>query len=138
MALVAPGQALLPPIRVLRGHDPLDCAEPVIEPARRVVKIVEKLLVTRGERLRLFPLRHVMKDQPRKTEADDRYNDDCVYIHLLPLGRERGFHGFKLFVDGFARLQVGDFFLEALGTGHAQRIGAALGEIGAALKHLEA
>ena len=44
---------MLAPFGVLGGHDALDRAHPVIEPARDVVKLVEELLVGAGEDLRL-------------------------------------------------------------------------------------
>src|SRR5688572_29523299 len=63
-------------------------------------------------------------------------------IALVPLRRQigvsRGFHGFQFGVDLFGRFQFGDLFLEAFRAGHAERVGASLGEVGAALEELEA
>jgi hypothetical protein len=82
---LAPGQALLPPVRVLRGHDPFDRAQPVVESARRFVELVEKLFVARCQRRRLLPFRHIMENEPRQSDEDrdDRQRPDHVAKYVF-------------------------------------------------------
>jgi len=68
-------QALLPPVRILRGHDPLDRAKTVVETPRQVVKFVEKLLVRARDRRRLLPLGHIVEHQPGQSDEQDRTDD---------------------------------------------------------------
>ena len=57
---------------------------------------------------------------------------------LYPPGLHRGLHCFQFGVNAVARAQVGDFFFQAFRPGHAKRIGAPFGEVGAPFKHFEA
>jgi hypothetical protein len=59
---LASWQALLPPIGIFGRHDPLDRAKAIIDAPGSIVEIIEQLFVARGQRLRRFPLRHVVKD----------------------------------------------------------------------------
>src|SRR3546814_13510556 len=63
----------LAPVRVLRGHDALDGAEAVVEPAGELVEPVEQILVLRGQRRRALPSRDVVAAQPGKAEDAGRY-----------------------------------------------------------------
>jgi hypothetical protein len=49
------GRALLAPVGVLGGHDPLDRAHPVVEPAGEVVQFLQQPLVAAGQRRRRLP-----------------------------------------------------------------------------------
>src|SRR3546814_20045489 len=73
----------LAPVRVLRGHDALDGAEAVVEPASELVELVEQILVLRGQRRRALPSRAVVEDQPGKAaeEGSDREGGDPDGFH---------------------------------------------------------
>src|SRR3546814_2677326 len=74
----------LAPVRVLRGHDALDGAEAVVEPAGELVELVEQILVLRGQRRRALPSRDVVEDQPGKAEEEGSDRDG---------GNQDVFHG---------------------------------------------
>ncbi len=72
LACAAVRDAMLAPGGVLRVHDPLDRADPVVKPPRHFVQVVEQSLVAGRERLRLLPLGDVVEDQPRQADEQDR------------------------------------------------------------------
>ena len=82
-----------------------------------------------------------MEDQPWQPDEhhrdDNQRNQYVFHRQLLPLGLERGLHGFELGVDRFRGLEFGNLFFEALRRSQRQRVGASLGEIGTALEQLE-
>jgi hypothetical protein len=64
-------KAILAPVRVLGGHDPFDRAQPVVQPPRGVMELVQQFLVRTGQRRGGFPLGDVVKDDPRQANEQD-------------------------------------------------------------------
>src|SRR5438309_4309694 len=88
LAVVAARHALLPPVRILGRHDPLNGAQAIVQASRCLVKLVEKLLVTCRKRRAGLPFGYVVKDQPGKPDEQryDRDQWDNIIVHksLLP------------------------------------------------------
>src|SRR5829696_7669837 len=80
-------QALLAPGRIFGGHDALDRAQAIVEPARRIVEVVEQFLVRPGQPRGGLPPRDVVEHQPRQADEDrhDRHhaNDKISRFHSL-------------------------------------------------------
>ena len=69
--------------------------------------------------------------------AIERISDDIPLSLPYQLGRERGFHCVEFGIDRVGRAKLGNFFLQALRPGQAERVGAAFGKVGAAFEQLE-